>query len=85
MIARLSHPRFSLNLELHCSASRPARRYLFFFRLLLGSFLSSPPSLEVAFSSLLQRVIAGTVDNIMESGIDLEDCLDMEMEGVAEM
>ena len=42
-------------------------------------------SLEVAFSSLLQRVIAGTVDNIMESGIDLEDCLDMEMEGVAEM
>ena len=41
--------------------------------------------LEVAFSSLLQRVIAGTVDNIMESGIDLEDCLDMEMEGVAEM
>ena len=43
------------------------------------------PFLEVAFSSLLQRVIAGTVDNIMESGIDLEDCLDMEMEGVAEM
>ena len=42
MIARLSHPRFSLNLELHCSASRPARRYLFFFRLWLGSFLSSP-------------------------------------------
>ena len=44
-----------------------------------------PLPLEVAFSSLLQRVIAGTVDNIMESGIDLEDCLDMEMEGVAEM
>ena len=30
----------------------------------------------MAFSSLLQRVIAGTVDNIMESGLDIQSCLD---------
>jgi len=47
----------------------------------LHSPLDSPlfglsPSEEVAFSSLLQRVIAGTVDNIMESGLDIQSCLD---------
>ena len=39
------------------------------------------PSEEVAFSSLLQRMIAGTVDGMMAEGCDLDDCL----EGVAEM
>ena len=89
--ARLLLLRFSLNLEPRCLVSRPARRY-FFIQPGVPSMGNLqwydkyyPLPLEVAFSSLLQRVIAGTVDNIMESGIDLEDCLDMEMEGVAEM
>jgi hypothetical protein len=35
------------------------------------------PSEEVAFSSLLQRMIAGTVDGIIDSGLELEDCLEL--------